>query len=173
MYAKVKIAGHPLHPMLVGFPVALYTTAFGCFLAYALGAPALWFQIGVYANFGGVIMAAIAALPGFVDWMFGVPSGTPAKATGLMHMAANVSALIFFGLNLAMQWEHRLEHLPLAGMAVVLTGVGVVLTVVAGFFGWKMVQTHHVGVDLTPEQERYEPRAPARHPEQTHQGQRV
>lgn len=160
MYAKVKIAGHPLHPMLVGFPVALYTVAFACFLAYALGASPFWFRVAVYANLAGVIMAAVAAVPGLVDWMFGIPSGTPAKATGLMHMAANVAALLVFALNVTMQWGHRHELLPRAGMSVALTGLGVVLTVVAGFLGWKMVQKHHVGIDLTPEQERLEPHPP-------------
>ena len=159
MYSKVKIAGHPLHVMLVAFPVAFYTAAFVCFLAYAFGAEPFWFRVGIYANLAGVITAAIAAVPGFIDWAFGVPTGSPAKATGLTHMACNVAALLLYLLNVFFQWGHRLETLPPVGLTVVLTGLGFALTLVAGFLGWKLVGTHHVGVDLTPEQERLEPRA--------------
>jgi len=162
MYSKIRIAGHPLHPMLVGFPVTLYTASLVCFAAYGFGASSFWFRVGVYSNLAGVILAAIAAVPGFIDWAFGVPKGTPAKATGLAHMGFNVAALLVFVSNLTLQWSHRNEIGPAVGMSVALPLMGVLLTVAAGFLGWKLVQTHHVGVDLTPEQERLEPRPTAR-----------
>lgn len=152
MHSKVKIAGHPLHPMLVGFPVTLYVATLGSFVAYGLGAEAFWFRVGVYANLAGVVAAALAAVPGFIDWAFGVPSGTPAKRTGLAHMALNVSALLVFALNVSLQWSHRLETAPKLGLSIALASVGVALTIAAGFLGWKLVQTHHVGVELTPRQ---------------------
>lgn len=158
MYSTVKIAGHPLHPMLVAFPVALYVATLACFLAYALGAGPYWFRTGAYANVWAVILAAVAALPGFVDWAFGIPNGTPAKSTGLAHMALNVVSLLFFLANVLLTWTHRLDAVPRVGLSVVLPLVGVLVTVAAGFLGWKLVQTHHVGVDLTPEQQRFEPR---------------
>lgn len=158
MKSKIKIAGHPIHPMLVGFPVALYVAAMVCFIAYALGAESFWFRVGVYANLAGVVTAAVAAIPGFLDWLLAIPAGTPAKSTGVAHMGFNVAALLVFALNVILQWPHRAELLPPVGLSIALTVLGAILTVAAGFLGWKLVQTHHVGVDLTPEQERYEPR---------------
>ena len=158
MYSKVKIAGHPVHAMLVGLPVGLYVVTFGSYLAYALGAEPFWFRAGVYANVGGVITAALAAVPGFIDWAFGIPAGTPAKRTGLAHMAFNVGALLLFAVDAFLQWSHRNEVLPATGASAALAGLGVVLTAAAGFLGWKLVQTHHVGVELSPEQQRLEPR---------------
>lgn len=178
MYSKVKIAGHPLHPMLVGFPVTLYVVTLAGFVACALGAGMFWFDVALYANLAAVILAAVAAVPGFVDWAFGVPSGVPAKATGLSHMAVNVGALLLFALNVLSQWGHRHDLIvPPLGLSLALCGLGVALTILAGFLGWKMVQVHHVGIDLTPEQQRLEPRpTPRMEPEQpghgTH-GQRV
>lgn len=166
MYSKVKIAGHPVHAMLVGLPVTLYIVALACFIGYGCGAGSFWFRAGAYANFAGVVLAAVAAVPGFIDWFFGIPAGTPAKSTGLAHMGLNVAALLVFGLNAVLQWGHRLDAVPPVGLSIVLPIIGVVLTATAGFLGWKLVQRHHVGVDLTPEQERYEPRPlprPERH----------
>jgi uncharacterized membrane protein len=157
MESKIKVAGHPLHPMLVGFPVTLYVVTFACFLAARMGADPFWFRVGVYANLGGIATAAVAAVPGFIDWAFGVESGTPAKSTGLAHMGFNVGALVVFALNLFLVWNHRVDAIP-STKFVLLPLIGLGLTVAAGFLGWKMVQTHHVGVDLTPEQRRLEPR---------------
>lgn len=162
MYSKVKIARHPVHPMLVGFPVTLYTVTLACFVAYAAGADPFWFRVGVYANVAGVISAAIAAVPGFIDWAMGVPTGSPAKATGLGHMLFNVAALVAFAINAFVQWGQRTLPAPEVGTSVILPAFGVVATVCAGYLGWKMVQVHHVGVDLTPEQERLEPRVSPR-----------
>ena len=162
MYSKVKVGKHPLHPMLIVFPVTLYIVALGCFVARALGAEPFWFRVGVYANLGGVIGAAIAAVPGFIDWATGIPTGSPAKATGMRHMLANVVALALFAINLAIVWGRRFDADPQVGSALVLTPLGVVLTGITGYYGGKMVVTHHVGIDLTPEQERLEPRASPR-----------
>lgn len=159
MYSKVKLGGHPVHAMLVAFPITLYFVAFACFAAVALGADPFWFRAAVYANVAGVVLAAVAAVPGFVDWAFGVPTGSPAKATGMQHMLFNVGALAFFALNALLEWSHRLDADPAAGSALVLCGIGVALTAVAGFLGGKLVLTHKVGVDLSPEQQRLEPRA--------------
>ena len=159
MYSRVKIAGHPVHPMLVGFPVTLYTVTLACFAASALGAEPFWFRVGVYANVAGVITALVAAVPGFLDWALGVPAGSPAKATGRAHMLLNVAALAVFAANAYLHWDERHAPLPAAALPLALAAVGVCLTIAAGFLGWKMVQTHHVGIELSPEQQRLEPGA--------------
>jgi len=160
MYSKVKIFGHPIHPMVVAYPIALYTSTFVALLLYQITGDALWFRVGLIANIAGVVMALVAAVPGFLDWALGIPGGTRAKGAGLTHMLLNVSALIVFALNalmLAGQWA---VTQPSAGIGVILALVGLVLTVGAGFFGWTLIQKHHVGVELTPEQARLEPSAP-------------
>lgn len=159
MYSKVNVGGHPLHTMLVGIPITLYLVTFGCFLAVALGAEPMWFRIGVYANLAGVIAVLIVAVPGFIDWAFGVPTGSPAKATGMWHMALNLVALVPFAINVFLEWGNRHDANPAATTAAILCGLGVVLTGVAGYLGGELVLKHHVGVQLTAEQQRLEPRA--------------
>jgi len=156
MYSKAKIAGHPLHPMLVGLPITFYLITLGCFAAALAGAGALWFRMGVYSNLAAILLALLAALPGFIDWAVGVPRNSPAKRTGRSHMLLNVGALLAFVANFYEQWPRRL-HAPMdEWSSVVLPALGVVLVMRAGALGWKMVQKHHVGVELTPEQERIE-----------------
>ncbi len=164
MYSKAKIAGHPLHPMLVSFPIAFYTATLVGFIAYAVTDNPFWFRLAVVANIAGVCTSLVAAVPGFIDWAFGVPTGSPAKTTGMIHMLLQVASLIVFAINGVLQWQNWDHAAPAVGASVVLPLLGVVLTMAGGFLGWKMIGTHHVGVELTPEQERLEPRANAREP---------
>lgn len=154
MYSKAKIFGHPIHPMLVGFPVAFYTTTLVAFIAYAMNHNLFWFRVGVTANAAGVGTALLAAVPGLIDWAMGIPSGTIAKRVGRYHMVLNVSALLLFSLNLFFQAGNW--NFPPASVAdaIVLSVAGMVLTLTAGYLGWTMVQTFHVGIDGAPDSER-------------------
>jgi uncharacterized membrane protein len=107
-------------------------------------------------------MALVAAVPGFLDWLFGIPQNHAAKGVGLKHLILNVTALAFFALNAWLLWGQWDQAVPNPGWAVWLTGLGVAATVVAGYLGYEMIQRHHVGVDLTPEQQRLEPVNPER-----------
>ena len=163
MYSKAKLFGHPIHPMLVAFPVAFYTATLVTFLVYASSENVFWFQFATICNWAGVATALIAAVPGFIDWAAGIPNGTRAKAQGLQHMVLNLLALGAFlisGVIQAAQWN-ALD--PAAGWGIVLSLIGVAITLRAGFLGWTLVQNHHVGVDLTPEQERLDRGAVAKY----------
>jgi uncharacterized membrane protein len=164
MYSKIKVLGHPLHPMLVGFPVAFYTATLVAFIVYAAGSNPFWYRVGCVANWAGVVTAAVAAVPGFLDWALGVPRRSPAKKTGLIHMGLNVASLTSFLVNAIVVTNHWDEALPPTGAGIPLSAIGVLLTLPAGFLGWSMVQDHHVGVRLSHEQERLEPvNEPASH----------
>ena len=164
MRSKVAIYGHALHPMLVAFPIAFYGAAVVSYIVYGANENLFWFRLAVIANVAGVVMAAVAAIPGFIDWLLAIPNHSPAKVTGLKHMLANVLALVIFAINAGVQLARFDDPLPPAGTAIVLSLFGLLATVTAGFFGWTLVQKHHVGVDLTPEQERLEPDRMERRP---------
>jgi uncharacterized membrane protein len=155
MYSKVKILGHPIHPMLVAYPIALYTSTLVAYIIYGLHKDPFFFKAAVAANIAGIVMAALTALPGFIDWSIGIPGESPAKSHGLTHMLLNVSALVIFIINAII---HTGDWTNPSGTAsgIILALIGVLLTVGAGYFGWTMIQTDHVGVAMSPEQERLE-----------------
>jgi len=160
MYSKVKVAGHPIHPMLIAFPVAFYVGTFVSFLIYQSGGDPFWYRAGYVANVAGVIMALVAAVPGFIDWYAGIPRNTAPKRDGAIHAALNVAALLLFAINLWVtasawpEWESQPPESAAAPLVIAL--LGVLCTAAAGWFGWRLVQTHHVGVDLTRSQQRLE-----------------
>lgn len=147
MYSKVKIAGHPVHPMLVAFPVAFYTATLVCYIVYSSNQNPFWFKVAVVANIAGAVMAAVAAIPGFIDWL-AIPAGLKAKKTGIYHLLCNVIALICFAITAWIGCPKWNEINPDLGIAIPLTALGFVLTITAGFLGWTLVQKHHIGVDV-------------------------
>lgn len=146
MYSKVKIAGHPVHPMLVGYPVAFYTAALVCYIVYSSGGDPFWFKVAVTANIAGVVMALLAAVVGFIDWL-NIPAGSKPKKVGRSHMICNVLALVCFAVNAWLQCPKWDDAAPELGPAIILSAVGFAFTLIAGFLGWALVQKHHVGVD--------------------------
>lgn len=152
MYSKAKLFGHPLHVMLVSFPVAFYTAAFLSYVTYNYTANIFWFQAGVIANIAGVIMGLVAAIPGFIDWNWGIPKNTEAKKTGMIHMVLNIVTILAFAISAWINYPKMYEAFPTLGATLFLTGVGFVLLLVAGFYGWTLVQKYHVGIDLNSAQ---------------------
>lgn len=152
MQSKIKILGHPLHPMLVPFPIAFYTATLVCSIIYAFNGDVFWFHVAFVANCAAIIMAAIAILPGLIDWL-SIPELSDAKATGLKHMVANVFSLGFFVTNAVINYTKLSDAQPAVQGSVILTAFGFVIMLYAGFKGWKMVQTHHIGIDaITPDE---------------------
>jgi uncharacterized membrane protein len=146
MYSKVKIFGHPIHPMLIAFPVALYTATLVSYIVYDSNSNIFWFRVAVVANIAGVIMAVIAAIPGLIDWLY-IPRESRAKQTGVYHLMCNVLALCCFAISAWVNNNQWNEERPETTTGITLSAVGFILTLLAGLLGWKLVQKHHVGVD--------------------------
>ena len=78
MESKAKLLGHPIHPMLVVFPLGLLATAV-IFDAIALAREnGAWSGMAFYLIAAGVIGGLVAAVFGLIDWL-AIPSGTRAR----------------------------------------------------------------------------------------------
>lgn len=64
-----KLAGHPLHPMLVPFPIAFFVATFACDVVFWATHDEFWALMGMWALGAGIVMAALAAVAGFTDFL--------------------------------------------------------------------------------------------------------
>jgi uncharacterized membrane protein len=170
MYSKVKIAGHPVHPMLIAYPVAGYTGTLVGFAVYAATGHQFWLNFAIALNIAGVAGALLAALPGFADWALGIPRGSQAKKVGLAHAGLNVVSLALFAISLGLYASHWNGPATSATAGLALSSAGVLCTVGAGFLGWMLVQNYHIGVTMTPVQERDEVAVQSANLIRTHHG---
>lgn len=152
MYSKAKVAGHPIHPMVVAFPIAFYTATVATLLAYVGTLEAFWYRVAMIANVAGIITAVIAVVPGAID-LFALPKGARARTTGLKHAGFNLVATALFGVTALViyyGWTHRVmengEYRFEATIPLAMSVVAWVSMIIAGSLGWTLVQTYHVGI---------------------------
>ncbi len=98
MESRTKVAGHPIHPMLVTFPIGLLLTAIAFDIVYLISDKPHWARMSWYLIAAGVIGGLAAAIPGWIDWL-AIPRGTRAKRVGLIHGIGNVVVLGVFILS--------------------------------------------------------------------------
>jgi uncharacterized membrane protein len=152
MYSKARVAGHPLHPMLVAFPLAFYTATVATLLVYIGLREAFWYRVAMVANLAGIATAVIAAIPGAID-LFALPRGSRARAIGLRHAGYQLVATALFVMTALMlyeTWNHKMmiagEYVFDATIPLAMAVVAWLAMVIAGSLGWTLVQTHHVGI---------------------------
>lgn len=144
MDTKAWVAGRPIHPMLVAFPVALFTATLAAELAHIGTGDAFYFRAAMVANVTGVVMALLAAIPGVIA-VCSRRKGSPGRAIGMKQAELNLVTVALFatsGAILYYDWTTKMmvdgryyldAHLPLA-----IDVVGLVAMVVAGTLGWAL-----------------------------------
>lgn len=143
MESKVKFAGHPVHPMLIVFPLGLLSTAVIFDIVYLVSDNAQWTVVAYYMIGAGLIGGLAAAVFGWLDW-FAIPRGTRAKRIGLWHGAGNVAVLALFILSWMLRRESPMD--PPTG-AIVAGLLGAVLALITSWLGGELVDRMAVGVD--------------------------
>ena len=143
MKSRASIKGHPLHPILVSFPIAFFTGTFLFdVLSLVIGRPDLFFS-PYYLEISGVIFALLAAVPGIIDFIYTVPPKSSGKKRAAKHGLTNVCViLIFLGA-----WLYRQRGDVSAYVLIPLEFLGVVLLSVAGWMGGTLVFRNQIGVD--------------------------
>lgn len=143
MESRVKFAGHPVHPMLIVFPLGLLATAVIFDIVYLVSGNPQWTVVAYYMIGAGVIGGLAAAVFGWLDWI-AIPGGTRAKRIGLWHGAGNVVVVALFILSWVLRRESPIE--PPTG-AIVAGLLGVVLALITSWLGGELVDRMAVGVD--------------------------
>lgn len=142
MEGKAKIMGHPIHPILIPFPLGLLTTSVVFDIVYLITGGGRWAEISFWMIAAGVIGGLVAAVFGLIDWL-AIPSGTRAKAVGLLHGLTNFLMVALFAIG----WLLRAGVPGEPGAAaIVLSFAGVGLASIGGFLGGELVVRMGVGV---------------------------
>ena len=147
MESRVKAFGHPIHQMLIPFPLGLLGTAVIFDIIYLIWGNPMMVTVSYWMVFAGIIGAIIAAPFGFADYL-AIPSGTRAKSVGMIHGIGNVIVLLLFLGSCLLRYYStaRIPYEP-GALALVLSFVGIVLACVTGWLGGELVDRLSVGVD--------------------------
>ena len=143
MRSRAHIKSHPIHPILVAFPIAFFTGTFLCHVAgWILESDGL-ITTSYYLNAGGIAFAVLAAIPGIIDFIYTVPPKSSAKKRGAKHGVLNVLMLLIFTVAFFYRRNEDFNTYILLGMEV----LGLIILRIAGWMGGTLVYRNQIGVD--------------------------
>lgn len=144
--AKAAILGHPVHPVLVGFPIAFLSAVIVTDVLAIIRDSTFLADASRWLLAAGIVTGAVAAIAGFVD---GIALDSARRlATTWWHAGGNAAALVVAGANLMIRGDSPLGTISPWGLVLsIVTGA------VLGFTGWlggELVYRHRIGVMARP-----------------------
>jgi len=140
MKTPAQIAKHPIHPMLIVFPVGLFIFSLICQLINLFEPEPTWRTVAIYTMAGGVIGGLLAAVPGFID-LLSLPVSR-ARTKGITHMSANLLVVILFLVAFFMAARGEQPD----SVVFIISLIAVVILAFSGWLGGSMVYVHGVAV---------------------------
>ncbi len=140
--STAAIGGHPIHPILIPFPIAFLIGALASDLGYWWTADPFWARLSLWLVGAGLVTGAIAAVVGLVDFL------TIARARehriGWIHALGNGAVLVLALVSLL--WRRGDPIAAVFPWGITLSGVITILLVVTGWAGGELAYRHMVGV---------------------------
>jgi uncharacterized membrane protein len=139
--ATIKIAGHPLHPLLVTLPIGFWVGTLIFDLGFTFTGDTFWARGALTLLILAIVFAVVAALAGFADYFGNARIRIIPDAT--QHMIGNVVALLLAIVNLWPHWDSTGSGIKPLGL--VLSIVVVLILLFTGWKGGEMVFRHRAG----------------------------
>lgn len=144
MESRAKFLGHPIHQMLIVFPLGLFISAVIFDIACLVSGNTLLATVAYYNILFGVIMGLVAAIFGFRDWL-AIPGGTRAKSVGARHGIGNVVVTLLMAASWLLR-ANSADFIP-GTFGYILSFAGVMLGSMTAWLGGELVDRLGVGVD--------------------------
>ncbi len=139
-HSTAKIADHPIHPMLIPFPIVCFILTLVCDVLYARGQDPTLATASKWLLTIGLVMAALAAVAGLIDFLGDKRIQGP---DAIKHMLANVTAVVLEVVNLVL----RIGNADfIASTGVYISAVVVLILLYSGWKGGDLVFRHGIGV---------------------------
>ena len=150
MKSRLQIAGHPIHAMVVGYPIALYTSALLCDVLYLVLGDAFWFRVAFWALVFGVVTHLAAAVTGLPDFLVVARGGPDQKEArrATSHLIFGLGLLVVQGLNLGVRNVGVIPTTGSVGLPVAVNVIAVAVLGIQGWYGGELVYRHRVGVPV-------------------------
>jgi uncharacterized membrane protein/nitrite reductase/ring-hydroxylating ferredoxin subunit len=143
MKSRASFKSHPLHPILVSFPIAFFTgTLVFDTLAILFNRDHLAF-VGYFMEIAGIFGGLLAAIPGIIDYSQTVPPHSSAKSRAAKHGLTNTFVLLVF----TGAWFYRRQEFFEPWLLIAIESAGFILMMIAGWMGGTLVYRNQIGVD--------------------------
>ena len=140
--SSVAIAGHPIHPAIVLFPIAFLVGAAGTDIGYWLTRDPFWARASLWLIGVGFAAGILAAITGFSE--FFKVKRVRERSAGWLHMGGNVAVMVLSLINLLLRQGNPAEPIVYTGLAISV--VVATLLGITGWYGGELSFRHKIGV---------------------------
>jgi uncharacterized membrane protein len=140
--SSVQIAGHPVHPAIVLFPIAFLVGAAGTDIGYWLTRDPFWARASVWLIGVGFAAGILAAITGFSE--FFKVKRVRERSAGWLHMGGNVAVMVLSLINLVLRQGNPAQPIVYTGLAISV--VVATLLGITGWYGGELSFRHKIGV---------------------------
>jgi uncharacterized membrane protein len=147
--STAAVAGHPLHPVFIVFPIAFFIGALITDIAFWATKNTCWSMMSFWLIVFGVVGSVFSALTGFIEFITLQP--VRMLLIGWTHAIGNVLAVAAAVAN----WALRLnpQNPPTSSMRIILSVITVVILAFTGWWGGELAYRHGIGVTAKPEKQ--------------------
>ncbi|MDO5704019.1 MAG: DUF2231 domain-containing protein [Paracoccus sp. (in: a-proteobacteria)] len=139
--SRIAVAGHPIHAMMVAFPIALCMSTLGADAMYWLTGDTFWPRVAIWAAGVAFFIGVAAGIAGTVELL--VVPGIRIRSASWTHFILAVMLLSVLGLN----WGYRLDD-PVGAVlpwGILISALGAGMTGITGWHGGKLVFDYQIG----------------------------
>lgn len=140
--STAQVAGHPIHPMLIPFPIAGFVGTLLVDIALRSSGDVFWYRMGLWLLGAGLVFAALAAVAGLIDFLGDIQIRNLNAAW--LHAGGNVVAVVLELVNFYLRYRDGVAFA--AGTGLYISLAVVLLLLFTGWKGWHMVYKNHVGI---------------------------
>ena len=138
--STAKIGGHPIHPMLIPFPIVCFILVLVADYFFLQNHDHPWAAASRILLLIGLVMAALAAVTGLTDFLGEKRIQGP---DAIKHALANVTVVVIELVNLILRWHN---DAAIGKIGIYLSGISVLILVYSGWKGGDLVFKHGMGV---------------------------
>jgi uncharacterized membrane protein len=146
-------SGKPLHPPLTDIPIGAYMLAAVFDLISAVGNDEEWardfYRAASFCLIGGAVVSVFTAITGFWDWLKSTEPGTQARRTANAHAVTMVTVTVLIVVGIGVRAFRYWDEPSTPGLALALTLVAAVLTVIGGTIGGSLAYDYGFNVETS------------------------
>ena len=144
MKSKANIKSHPIHPILVGFPITLFTGSFVLDVLFLISHNSFLEQMAYFFAIGGIATGVLAAVPGIIDYCYTVPPKSTGKKRAAKHGLLNSFVILLFTITIFLRNGYTGNIL----IIICLEVVAMLLLGSAAWMGGTLVTRNQIGIDI-------------------------
>lgn len=145
--SSIAVAGHPIHAMLVHFPIAFVVATLGVDILYWWSADPFWVQVGLWSAGAAFVFGVLASVVGTLE-LLAVP-GIRVRVASWNHAIAAMVLVAITAANAGLRIFGTHDILP---NGLMLSALGTMAVAFAGWHGGKLVFDHGVGLIISSRQ---------------------